>query len=314
MRIAVAGNGPLAVRLMQALIESGHEVVGAIQNGRKTRGVKRKLTTMAGASLAAESTVVGLAVRHRVPVVWIDRMDEEELAPMRDLKPDLLLVGGFDIILKKPILALPRLGCVNVHSSLLPRHRGPNPFAAVVLAGETESGVTFHVMDEGIDTGDILDQFAFPIAPHDTAMDVYNNACDVAGRRVVEVMDRISREGLNGTPQDAAKASYDKRPEKEDAYIDWTKPALEIERMVRAFRPVPLARFRYHGHTVIAGRVQMDGAPATAEPGTIVALKPFLKVATGHGTLTMLTAYSIGLLPWVWPPPWGRPKLGEKVG
>ena len=136
MRVAFAGTGLMGVQLLMAIVESSHEVVAVVQNGRKTQGLSRRLNPTAASVFLSGSNVAGAAKRLRIPIVWIDRMEAPELAPLHELAPDLLLVGGFGIILKAPLLSLPTLGCLNCHPSLLPRHRGPNPFAAVVLAGE----------------------------------------------------------------------------------------------------------------------------------------------------------------------------------
>ena len=313
MRIAVAGHGRLAVCLMRALLDSTHEIVAVIQNGRKTRGLRRWAKRLASGALRPNSSAMGLAVRHGIPAVWIDRMTEEELVPLKALGPDVILVGGFDIILKKPIIELPGIGCVNTHSSLLPRHRGPNPFSAAIMSGDSETGVTFHVLEEEIDTGDIVEQAAFPILPKDTGMTVYLNACDMAGTLVTGVMDRIEREGLNGTPQDQALASYDKRLVLEDSYIDWTRPAEEIERKWRAMKPFLLPRLRYRGHTVIVAHLSAEATEVEAEPGVLLRVKPVVRVATGLGTIALTSAYAAAPAPWAWPALWSRPKIGEKL-
>jgi methionyl-tRNA formyltransferase len=125
MRIAVAGYGLLGAGLTRALLDSNHEIVAIVQNGRKTRGIERAVAVAVSHVFATEGSMLGLARPERLPVVWLNRMDENELAPLRALAPDLLLVGGFGIILKRPILDLPKIGCVNAHSSLLPKHRAP---------------------------------------------------------------------------------------------------------------------------------------------------------------------------------------------
>ena len=313
MRIAIAGSGRLGLSLMAPLLESSHEIVALVQNGRLARGLGRRLRTASSIVFAPNSSVIGLAVRHRIPVLWIDRMSEKELMPLRALGPDVLLVGGFGIILKEPILGLPRIGCVNAHSSLLPKHRGPNPFAAVILAGEQESGVTFHVMDAGIDTGDILEQFPYPLEADDTALTAHDKACDVAAERVVSVMDRIEREGLRGAPQDPALASYDGKLEDRAAQIDWAKPAREIERMARACRPFFLPRFRHRGRTVFVTQLTVDETPANAAPATVIESVPRVKIAAGQGAIVIEAAYVTYPFPWLWPAPWSRPKPGQKV-
>jgi methionyl-tRNA formyltransferase len=313
MRIAVAGSGRLAFFLMRPLMDSTHEIVAVVQNGRTHRGLKRSLITAGSYALGSLAGVTGLAAQHGAPIIWIDRMDEKDLAPLRATKPDVLLVGGFGIILKRPILDLPRIGCVNVHSSLLPKHRGPNPFSAVILAGEQKSGVTFHQMDEGIDTGNILEQHAFPVESHDTAVIVYHKACDLAGRHVVDAMDRIEREGIHGTPQDPAAASYDKKLTKPDSYINWQEPARKIDCRLRACKPFFLTRFRYRNHTVLVLQLACDETAVDAAPGTILRAKPPVRVATGQGVITLVTAYVLKPVPWIWPAPWCMPKPGEKV-
>ncbi len=314
MRIAVAGSGHLGASVLVPLLESSHEVVGIVQNGRELRGWRRALSAQLLSRLGGGNSLLRWASRRRLPVVWIDRMTEEELAPLRVLEPDILLVSGFSIILKPPLLRLPRVGCVNMHSSLLPRHRGPNPFSAVVLAGDPETGVTFHVMDEGIDTGDILDQAAFAIDETATMVSVYRQACELASERVVPLMDRIEREGLRGRPQDPAGASYEKKPKADDARLDWNAPARELDRLVRALAPTTMPWFLYKGRKISVARLDFDAAPVEAAPGTVLQNRPLARIATGEGTVRLRIAYIRVPLPWLWPAPWSRPERGERLG
>ncbi|HOZ47877.1 MAG TPA: methionyl-tRNA formyltransferase [Candidatus Hydrogenedentes bacterium] len=312
MRIAVAGSGQLATGIMDALRESSHQVVAVVLNGRVTKGVFRRILPMYMGVLGGGRTTPGYAYRAGLPVVWIDRM-AEDLEPLRAFAPDVLLVAGFSVILKRPILDLPRIGCVNVHSSLLPKHRGPNPFCWALLDGDRRAGVTFHIMDEGIDTGDIIEQVAFDIEPDDTALDVYNRASAAAADRIVEVMDRVESEGLRGTPQDPAVASYDRKLTAEDAFIDWSQPAVEIARRARAFYPMLLPRFRFRGRIVRLSRFWCDESLADAAPGTALNRRRPIRVATGRGVFVVDLAHSARPLPWLWPAPWTRPRLGEKL-
>ena len=313
MRIAIAGDGRLAINLMEPLLASRHHVVALVQNGRRAGSFQRRLREAAGRLLGPLAGVIGLALRNGIPLIWIDRMTDDELAPLRAISPDVLLVGGFSIILKKPILEAPRIGCVNTHSSLLPKHRGPNPFAAVIMAGEEESGVTFHQIDEGIDTGPILEQYRFDIRPQDTAIEVYQRSCSIAGLHIVEVMDRIEKRGIYGQPQDNAAATYDKKLEKSDSYIDWHQPARTIERKVRGLRPFLVGRFRFQGHTITTTRVRCEDVKTTEAPGTILNTRPFVQIATGEGVITLLVAYAAAPIPWLWPAAWNRIKAGERV-
>lgn len=313
MRIAVAGSGRLGTSVLVPLLESDHEVVAVVQDGRQCRGLRRLLSRSLAPLAMTPHSMLKLARRNRLPVVYIDKMTESELAPLAALKPDVLLVSGFAIILKPPLLELPRIGCVNMHSSLLPRHRGPNPFTAVLLAGERESGVTFHVMEPGIDTGDVLDQTAFEVGPGDAMVDVYQRACARAAERVVDVMDRIASGGLNGVPQDEAVASYDKKVKPDEAWLDWRRPAEELERMVRALAPTLLPRFTFRGRTIYVARAQYNDEPVAEAPGTVLRNRGMVVVATGKGSMKLQVAFARRPLPWIWPSPWLRPSIGEDL-
>lgn len=314
MRIAIAGTGNLGMALWEGLDETAHEVVALIGDGRSVKSpIKRAIYPPMAAIFGGRSSILGRAARRRVPIHWINRMGPAELAPIERLAPDLILVGGFSVILKPPLLRIPRIGCVNMHSSLLPRHRGPNPFCAAILAGETETGVTFHVIDEGIDTGDILDQTAFDIGPRETAYEVYLRACAIARGRVGVVMDQIEQHGLVGVPQDPTRACYDQKPKPEDAWINWDRPAVEIDRMVRAMAPNPMPKFIHAGKMVSVARTTPDLAPVDAPPGTVLRNSPPAKIATGEGSLTINVAFISSPFPWVWPAPWLAPRLKERL-
>ncbi len=314
MRIAFAGSGTMGVAILLRLIESDHDIIAVVQNARTRKGLARRLSATLGSLLPRSDNVPGLAKRLKIPMLWIDRMDEAELAPLRVLKPDLLIVAGFGIILKPPLLELPAIGCLNCHSSLLPRHRGPNPFSAVVLSGDTESGVTFHIMEPGIDTGAIVEQTTFPITDTDTAYTVYQKACHLAADRIDEVVNRIAREGLHGTPQDESLASYDRKLREEDLLIDWNLPAAEIHRKIRACCLSPFARTLYNGRIIRIARADMDAKPAAEPPGTVIAQRPLVKIATSDGAIVIRVAFSKGGIPMIWPAPWSRPALGDRMG
>jgi methionyl-tRNA formyltransferase len=311
MRIAIAGDGQLGLSLMEPLLASKHEVIALVQDGRETKGfARRALSRAVGSFFGPITGGMGVAIQNGASVCWIDRMTEDELAPLRALEPDVLLVGGFGVILKKSIIELPKIGCVNMHSSLLPKHRGPNPFSAVVLAGENESGVTFHQVDEGIDTGPILDQYCFPVHPEDTAADVYRRACVCSALHVVEVMDKIEQEGMYGRDQDDG-GTYDRRLNKADSVIDWSKSAIEIDRKVRGMQPFHLARFHWKEREITVTRTRCEKMKTNARPGEIIGRDPFVRVATGDGVLSILAAYALAPIPWIWPALWNNVKVGD---
>jgi len=310
MRIAVAGGGRFGAGVFRALLESQHDVVALLQNGRKTKGYKRRIVPLLDAALARSASPAGMAARAGVRIVYIDKMTDSELAPLAALEPDLLVVSGFSIILKKPLLDLPRVGCINCHSSLLPKHRGPNPFSAVILAAAEESGVTYHIMTEGIDDGDIVAQFRFPLTEQDDAATVYQKACEMVRENIVSVVDGVAADGLHGTPQNPEESTYDKKLTEDQVTIDWRRPAQEIQRLVRAGYLVAPARFKWNGRTVFLWRAEFDATPVQARPATIAANTPNVVVATGKGTVRVLNAFVRRPFPWVWPPLSRRPKIG----
>lgn len=313
MRIAVAGGGLLASKLLDAIHPTKHEVVGILLNGRTAKGLRRLVARWTPRFLVPKTHPLHYAKQHGLPLVFIDKMDEVELAPLRELNPDLLLVGGFSIILKRPLIELPRLGCLNTHSSLLPRHRGPNPFSAAILSGDEETGVTFHIIDPGIDTGDIVAQYRLPIKPTACAVELHRKCAVLAGEHIVEVLEKIDAEGLHGTPQDCSLATYEKSMTKEQATIDWSQTAAEIGRHVRACVPTCMARFPYKGRTVFIYAASPDPEPVPEEAGTVVEAFPKVKIATGEGTVTVKAAFRSKPFPWVWPGVFDRPKPGERL-
>lgn len=314
MRIAIAGTGNLGIALWNGLDRTGHEVVALIGDGRQTKAPwKRALVPQFTCFFGGNNSITGRAKRRGVPIYWIDRMTPAELAPIEAIQPDLLLVGGFSVILKAPILRIPRVGCINMHSSLLPRHRGANPFCGAILANEKETGITFHVIDEGIDTGPIVHQVAFDLAPRDTAYEVYLRACKLAEEHVAAAIDFVEKHGLEGLPQDPAMACYDKKPTVNDAWINWERPAEEIDRLVRAMAPNPMPRFMHQGRVVSVARTTPNPEPVDAPPGTVLRNSAPAVVATGLGTLTINVAFASAPIPWIWPAPWAAPKLNERL-
>lgn len=311
MRIAIAGSGTLSVTMLRPLLASRHTVVAAILDGRETRGYRRWIGPRLARWFRGSFSLGGQARKFGIPIFYIDRMDEAELAPLRALDIDVILVGGFSIILKPPIIELPRIGCVNTHSSLLPRHRGPNPFSAAILAGDTASGVTFHWVDAGVDTGNIIEQHEIPLDGETTMLGLYKDACELAGERVVALMDRIEAGAAPSTPQDPAAASYEKRCAVADSWIDWSQSAEAIDRMVRGMSPQPYVRFQWKDHLVLVHRVTFNPNPVDAAPGTVLANRPYLRIATGAGSMTLNVAFRQKPIPWVWPGFGKRPDVGE---
>ena len=311
MRIAVVGTGTLSVRMLTPLLESDHEVVAVLLDGRKTKGLSRHLGPILARFFKGSFSLGGQARKLGIPYFYIDTMSEAEVAALKHLDLDLILVGGFSLILKKPLLDLPKIGCVNTHSSLLPKHRGPNPFSAAILSGDAESGVTFHWMDEDIDTGNIIAQFPWPLTENTTMLSLYRDACELAGKEVVGVLDAIADGTAPSTAQDISQATYEKKLTINDSWIDWTESAEAIDLKIRGMSPQPYVRFHWKGRTILLHRVTYDSEPVDAAPGTVLANRPTLHVATGCGVVKFRVAFRQKPIPWLWPGFGKRPDVGE---
>lgn len=309
MRILVAGTGNLGAAILEPLLEGRHQVAGVVLNGKRTRGRFERYRTTSPFFGTLDPTI-RLAKRWGLPLFWLDPSSKRSVDSLARLEPDLLITCGFGIILDGVLLSLPRIGCMNVHSSLLPKHRGPMPFNRVILAGETQTGVTFHVTTRKIDAGDVLDQRAIPVTGHDTALSVYRRCCELARHRIAFVVDQIDANGLQGMPQNEAEASYDPPLAPADLRIDWSRPASEIDRVIRAGMPFLSAHFVYRGRAIAVERALWNEAPVDAPPGTVVATEPHITVATGKGIVVLVHASLMRPVVWPWPNGLSRPAIG----
>jgi methionyl-tRNA formyltransferase len=313
MRIVIAGSGRLGVSVMEPLLQSPHTVVGILQNGNRYTPLQRRTQILRARLFAIEETPLCLATQHRIPIQWLTNQNEDELDQLRALKPDILISCGFSIIFSESLLSIPRIGCINVHSSLLPKHRGPSPFAHVILQGDTESGITYHVTEAKIDTGPIVAQYPFPVGERDTGLSVYYTSCDTARDTVLDVVDRIDRDGLVAAPQDESLATYDPRVTEEFTKIDWTRPAPDLHRLVRAAIAYHPAWFIHRGRVVRITQAHVQPGDSAATPGTILAVQPCPVIATGSGALALQAAYVTSPRTTPWPTALTRLKPGNRL-
>ncbi len=214
----------------------------------------------------------------------------EALEVLRQARPDVIVVAAYGEILRQNVLSLPPFGCVNVHASLLPRHRGAGPIAAAILAGDAVTGVTIMLMDAGMDTGPMLAQAEEPIHPDDTTATLTPRLAELGAQLLIETLPRWLAGELTPQPQDSAQATYAPMIRKEDGLIDWTDPAVAIERAVRAFDPWPGAYTFWQGRRLRIARA--EALPAWCgpqEPGTVVGLGAgAAAVVTGEGALRLV--------------------------
>ena len=281
MRLVFMGTPYFAVASLEALLKSNDSVVGIVTQPDRPKGRGQVLTP---------SPVKLVAQRAQIPFLQPIRMkDPEFLQALAGWKPDLIAVAAFGRILPQAILSLPPLGCINVHGSLLPKYRGAGPIQWAIINGETETGITTMLMDEGMDTGAMLLQEAIPITPDDTAGTLSPRLAELGGRLLVETIARLKAGTLVPQPQDAPQATSAPLLKKEDGVIDWALPATALANRVRGLSPWPGA------YTTVTGgdrwaiwRARAIPDSVTKPPGTIIAVTTdAIHVATGEGVLAV---------------------------
>ncbi len=250
-----------------------------------------------GRGMALSPSEVGaVASRHGIPALKpVLIRTPEFLAELSSFEPDLLVVAAYGRILPQTVLNLPRIMPLNVHASLLPRHRGAAPIEGAILAGEVETGVTIMRMVAAMDAGPMILKRAIPIAPDDTQGSLKDKLAELGAAALLEALDLIARGEAAETPQDESLATYTRPIKKEDAIIDWSGDAAAIERMIRAYDPWPVARTTLNGETLMIWRGRVEPARAGAEsPGTVLSLKPAPAVQCGIGRLVLLEVQAPG--------------------
>ncbi len=278
LRIVFAGTPDFAARHLAALLESGHQVIAAYTPPDKPAGRGKKLTP---------SAVKALAVEHDVPVFQpVNFKSDEAKAELAALNADIMVVVAYGLLLPTEVLNTPRLGCVNVHGSILPRWRGAAPIQRSIWAGDEETGVTIMQMDEGLDTGDMLSIATLPIEATDTSASMYNKLAELGPKALVECLSSIADGSAVATKQDDSLSNYAKKLSKDEARIDWTLDAAMIERCVRAFNPWPMSYFEVDGKNVKVWQADVIETQEAATPGTILSAdKTGICVATGKGAI-----------------------------
>ena len=283
LRIIFMGTPDFGATVLHALIASTHQVVGVVTQPDRPAGRKNSLTPPPVKIVAQE---VGL------PVVQVERLrDPATHATLADFGADVFVVASFGIILPGAVLAIPPLGCLNVHASLLPAYRGASPITQAILDGHSETGITIMQMDKGLDTGVMLTKAAEPIRADDTTATLSARLADVGARLLLKTLPQWARGSLTPEAQDPTQATLTGLIKKEDGRIIWTQAAVHIERMTRAYDPWPGAFSVWNGQQlrVVRGHVVADDLL----PGVVVAravegrrgLWPV--VGTGNGALVL---------------------------
>ncbi len=282
LRLAYMGTPDFAVPALKALIDAGHEIACVYSQPprRAGRGQKER-----------PSPVHAFADTQYIPVRTPKSLrDPDEHSAFSALNLDAAVVAAYGLILPPMILEAPRLGCLNIHASLLPRWRGAAPIHRAILAGDTESGVTIMQMDEGLDTGGILIAKSVPISSKTTANDLHDTLAAIGGSLVLEALDGLAAGTLAATPQPESGICYAEKLDRSEGRLNWSQPASYLARAVRAFTPWPSAWFEHNGNRIKVLEAREEHASAVA--GTVIDDR--LTVACGEGALRLLTVQRSG--------------------
>lgn len=278
MRIVFAGTPEFAAQHLQALLDAGREIVAVYTQPDRPAGRGQKLMP---------SPVKQLALQHGIAVYQPQTLrDPAAQAELASLKPDLMVVVAYGLILPQVVLDTPRLGCINSHASLLPRWRGAAPIQRAIQAGDASSGVTVMQMEAGLDTGPMLLKVTTTITADDTGGSLHDRLAILGSAAVVETVTQLASGQLQGEVQNDSLATYAHKLNKDEARLDWSQPAVVLERLIRAFNPWPICHSTLHGETLKVHSAEMG--EGTGIPGTVLAAdRSGLTVACGEGALRL---------------------------
>ncbi len=276
LRVAFAGTPEFAACALRSILDAGYDVPLVLTQPDRPAGRGMKLTA---------SAVKQLALTRGIEVDQPEKLrTEEQRARLVACAPDVLVVAAYGLILPPAVLHLPRLGCLNIHASLLPRWRGAAPIHRAIEAGDTETGITIMQMDAGLDTGPMLLRRPEPILPTDTTATLHDRLAALGGECIVAALGALSAGGLVATPQPEAGVTYAAKIGRAEASIDWTRPAVDIERAMRAFDPFPGLSSSLRDTVVKFWSAQVVDADGV--PGTVLAAgDDGIVVACGMGAL-----------------------------
>lgn len=281
LKIIFAGTPPFAGICLDALLGTAHEICAVFTQPDRPAGRGRRLT---------ESIVKQLALQHHLPIYQPENLRTEEAQKIiQDLHADVMIVVAYGLILPSTLLAIPRLGCINVHASLLPRWRGAAPIQRAILAGDDTTGITIMQMDQGLDTGAILQQVSCPIQPMDSALQLEQRLADLGAKTLLDTLEKLQAGQITAIAQDNTQACYAAKIDKQEALLDWHDSALALDRRIRAFNPRPIAQTLLDTQMIRIWQATPIATTTSASPGTILdATSKGIDVATGEGVLRLL--------------------------
>lgn len=280
LRIAFAGTPAFALPSLEALLNSQHKIVAVYTQPDRPAGRGRELTA---------SPVKQLAIKYAIPVHQpLSLKDPREQGLLQSMQLDLMVVIAYGLLLPSAVLTAPRLGCLNIHASLLPRWRGAAPIQRAILAGDKNTGITIMQMNEGLDTGGMLLQQSCPILPTDTSETLHVRLAQLGASTILSALDSLQTAGLVATAQDENAACYAAKLTKQEGQINWQHSAVEIERAIRAYNPWPVAYTYLDKQTLRVWQAQVLPGSTNIAPGSIIHVsKDGVDVATGQGILQL---------------------------
>ena len=281
MRIVFIGTGEIGVPTLRALLDSEHEIVAVVTQPDKPVGREQSIEPP-----PIKKALIGRARPSGVPILQPGRIkNPQTIEEIRRLTPDVIVVVAYGQILPRDVLEIPRLPCLNLHASPLPRWRGAAPVQAAIAAGDCETGITVMYMDEGLDTGDILLQRNVEILPNDTGGSLHDRLAQIAPETLLESLRLLAAGNAPRIPQDNARATYAPKLKREHGQIDWSESAEEIARKIRAYNPWPSAFMKVGDQNLkifSACVVDLNG-----QPGGILRSDKDLTIAAGKGALSL---------------------------
>ncbi|MCT6700490.1 methionyl-tRNA formyltransferase [Rheinheimera sp. 4Y26] len=280
LRIIFAGTPDFAARHLQALLNSEHEVVAVYSQPDRPAGRGQQLQA---------SPVKQLALQHDIPVYQPKSLKKAKAqAELAALNADLMVVVAYGLILPAVVLGTPKLGCINVHGSILPRWRGAAPIQRALWAGDAQTGVTIMQMDEGLDTGAMLSIATLPIEPNDTSASLYEKLAEVGPKALLDALQDLPALQQKAVAQDDAKANYAEKLSKEEAQLDFHKAAAALEREIRAFNPWPVSYLQLGNQQLKIWQARVEPLTQAATPGTVLKVdKKGIVIATSDGALVL---------------------------
>lgn len=280
LNLIFAGTPEFAATQLQALLGSRHRVIACYTQPDRPAGRGRKLTP---------SPVKALAQEHGIPVYQpLNFKNADDVAQLNALNADLMVVVAYGLILPKLVLDAPRLGCINVHASILPRWRGAAPIQRAIAAGDSETGVTLMQMDVGLDTGAMLLKVITPITADDTGGSLHDRLAQIGAPALLETLEQLAAGTAKPEKQDDSLATYAHKLTKEEAKLDWTRSSTDLHNLIRAFNPWPVTHTELDGDTIRVWKAERQTGNHQTSPGTLLDVsRDGVTVATGDGLLRL---------------------------